>query len=62
MSVVGLCGGTFPVPAVTLALRDITISGTYVGNRAQIVELIELYKAKKVWNEICSMYHVQILF
>ena len=53
MSVVGLCGGTFPVPAVTLALRDITISGTYVGNRAQIVELIELYKAKKVQFYIC---------
>ena len=48
MCLVGLAGGTYPLSAVSLILRGISLVGCYVGNKPQMAALIELYHAKQV--------------
>jgi D-arabinose 1-dehydrogenase-like Zn-dependent alcohol dehydrogenase len=46
--VVGLFGGALPMPLPALAMREISIRGSAVGNTAQIRELVALVRAGKL--------------
>ncbi len=46
--VVGLFGGALPVPLPALAMREVSIRGSAVGNTAQIRELVQLVRDGKL--------------
>jgi len=46
--VVGLFGGALPMPLPALAMREISIRGSAVGNTAQIRELVAMVRAGKL--------------
>ena len=48
MVVVGLFGGALPLPLPALAMREISIRGSAVGNTAQIRELVQLVRDGKL--------------
>ena len=43
--VCGLMGGQFPLPVASLALREISLAGSYVGSPADLRELVALAKS-----------------
>ena len=48
MVVVGLFGGALPVPLPALAMREVSLRGSAVGNTAQIRELVQLVREGKL--------------
>ncbi len=48
MVVVGLFGGALPVPLPALAMREVSLRGSAVGNTAQIRELVQLVRDGKL--------------
>ena len=46
--VVGLYGGTFKMPLPMLPQRAMTVRGSYVGSKADLIELLDLVRAGKV--------------
>lgn len=48
MVVVGLFGGAMPVPLPALAMREVSLRGSAVGNTAQIRELVQLVRDGKL--------------
>jgi len=46
--VVGLYGGSLTVPLVTLPFRELTIRGSYVGTLAEMQEMWDLVRARKL--------------
>jgi D-arabinose 1-dehydrogenase-like Zn-dependent alcohol dehydrogenase len=48
MVVVGLFGGALPVPLPALAMREVSLRGSAVGNTAQIRELVQLVRTGRL--------------
>ena len=53
---VGLFGGSFPLPLVTIPLKSITIQGAYTGSYADMTELIKLAKEHAISPKISKTY------